>query len=37
MRVAYFPFLQDLSKDGSFFIPKTQERAEFWHIRKENR
>ena len=30
-----FSFLQDLSKDRSFFIPKTQERAEIRHAGKE--
>ena len=34
MRTAYFPFLKDLSGDGSFFVPKTQECARFRHIRK---
>ena len=36
MRVACFPFLQDLSKDGSFFILKIQKCAGFRHIGKEN-
>ena len=36
MRAACFPFLQDLSEDGSFFILKIQKCAGFRHIGKEN-
>ena len=35
MRIACFFFTRPFER-RAFFIPKTQERAEFWHIRKEN-